>query len=400
MKILTLSSVFPNPQQPFLGLFIKERMKYVGRQERVRVVASVPFSPIDNVARHIKKGFRPAKPCYNLKKIEFNIDHPPFFCFPGLFKSLDGFLYFTSLYLFLKRLKQNYDFDLIDSHFAYPDGVAAALLAARFNIPFTITLRGTELPYSKTPLRKFQMKWALGKASRVICVSKSLGKVAKELSVKSDKIRIIPNGVDTDRFFPIYKQTARSFLKISQDSKVLLTVGALVPRKGFHRVLRILPEIIKRFGNVVYLIVGGSSVEGDFLNELEKRVAEMDLENFVRFEGPVKPEKLASYYSASDLFVLPTSNEGWANVFMESLACGTPVVSTDVGGNSEVICNDGLGTIVPFGDDKSLCQAVIDGLEKEWDTERLIAHAQMRNWHHVAKEVISVFKESIPKEMA
>ncbi|WP_022668848.1 glycosyltransferase [Desulfospira joergensenii] len=397
MKILTLSSVFPNLQQPFLGLFIKERMKHVARNEMVRVVAPVPFSPIDPIARRFKKEFRPAKPCYGLIEPEFKIDHPPFLCFPGTFKPADSVLYFVSLYPFLKKFRRSYDFNLIDAHFAFPDGVAAALLAQAFKVPFTITLRGTELPYSKILSRRFQMKWALQKASQVISVSNSLGKVAQKLGAGSDKIRVIPNGVDTDKFSPVGKLKARSVLMLPEKARILLSVGGLVPRKGFHRVIRILPEIIKKFGNVIYLVVGGASVEGDYSIELKNKVFEKSLEDNVRFIGAVDPGRLSEYYSAADLFVLPTSNEGWANVFMESLACGTPVISTDVGGNREVIYKDELGTIVPFGDDERFCQAVIYGLEKDWDKNLLISHARKRNWNHVSDEVISVFNECLAR---
>ncbi|MFH0731163.1 MAG: glycosyltransferase [Pseudomonadota bacterium] len=395
MRILTLTTVFPNFRQPLLGLFIKERMRHVAARKMVRVVAPVPVSPLDPVARWLKPGFRPATPEYGISEPSFIVDHPPFLCFPGLFKALDGVFYFFSLYYFLKTMKRYYNFDMVDAHFAYPDGVAAALLSKVFNIPFTITLRGTEAAYTKIPSRKKQMQWALHKAARVICVSESLGKVAQQLSTDKQKIRVIPNGVDTNRFSPIEKSAARRFLRLDDDAKVLLTVGGLVERKGFHRVIDILPKIKASFGNVVYLIVGGSSVEGDFSRKLGDMVNKKGLSNVVRFEGAIQPKDLAVYYSAADLFVLPTSNEGWANVFLESLACGTPVITTDVGGNREVIVNSDLGTIVPFGDAMRLETAVTNGLKKEWNPQRLIGYARQRTWDKVAEEVVSVFEEVV-----
>ena len=392
MRILTITSVFPNDSQPFSGLFIRERMKHVANKERVHVVAPVPVSPFDSVVRKLKPGFRPASPAFAIKDSPLTVDHPPFLCFPGLFKQFDGLLYFLSLYSFLRKIKRSFDFQIIDSHFAYPDGVAAYLLSKAFRVPFTVTLRGTEVSHSKISSHRWQIKRLLNRASRIICVSKSLGLLARQLSTEERKIDVIPNGVDSKHFRALDKALTRSHLKIDKDAKVLLTVGGLVERKGFHRVIEILPKIMESNKKIVYLVVGGASVEGDFSVRLREMVREKRLADVVRFEGPVLPENLATYYSAADLFVLPTSNEGWANVFLESLACGTPVVTTDVGGNREVIVDSDLGTIVPFGDAAALEAAVTDGLKKPWNHKKLIDYARQRTWDKVAEEVVSVFE--------
>ena len=141
------------------------------------------------------------------------------------------------------------------------------------------------------------------------------------------------------------------------------------------------------------MIVGGESAEGNFLTELEALVKSLDLEDCVRFEGTQPPNKLPIYYSASDLFVLASSNEGWPNVIVESLACGTPVVATEVGGIKEIISNDTLGFTAPFNDSDALLKAMEKGLEKKWDLKKLEAYAHQRSWHIVADEVVSVFKK-------
>lgn len=394
MRILTLSSVFPNPQQPLLGLFVRERTSYVSARAKVRVVAPVPVSPLDPFARIVKPGFRPARPGAE-KQRELSVDHPPFLCFPSVFKTADGFMYFASLLCRLKRLQKEFPFDLIDAHFAYPDGVAAAFLSRLLGVPFTVTLRGTEVPYSKSPMRRIQMQWVLREAAKVICVSASLAEIARKIGAGEDKIRIIPNGVDTARFRPFDRIAARQKIGLPANATVLLSVGGLVERKGYHRVIEILPRLKQSFKDLVYVIVGGSSVEGDFSRQLDTLVGNLGLQEAVRFEGTRSPDELPLYYSAADLFVLATSNEGWANVFLESMGCGTPVVTTDVGGNSEVVTRDELGTIVPFGDSEALLRAVSEGLSRKWDQEILIEYARGRSWGNVADEVISVFKEVI-----
>lgn len=367
-------------------------MRYVSARAEVRVVAPVPVSPLDPFARMLKPGFRPALPGTE-KQGELTVDHPPFLCFPSVFKTADGFMYFASLLARLKRLRKEFPFDLIDSHFVYPDGVAAAFFSKRLGVPFTVTLRGTEVPYSKSPTRRIQMQWVLRRAARIICVSASLAEIARKLGAGEDKIRVIPNGVDTMRFRPLDRTESRQKLGLSENATVLLSVGGLVERKGYYRIIEIIPKLKRIFKDVVYVIVGGSSAEGDFSVQLSKLVNSLGLGGMVRFEGTKPPDKLPVYYSAADLFVLATSNEGWANVFLESMACGTPVVTTDVGGNREVVSGKKLGTIVPFGDSEALLKAISDALSHKWDRETLAEYASGRSWENVADEVISVFEE-------
>jgi glycosyltransferase involved in cell wall biosynthesis len=397
MKILTLSSVFPNPQQPLLGLFVRERLCYVARRVQVRVVAPVPWSPFDGLARALKPGFRPARPG-GREDHGLLVEHPRFLCFPGLLKGADGWLYYRSLLAPLGRLRREYPFELIDAHFAYPDGLAAALLARRFGVPFTVTLRGTEAPYSRSRTRRPQIEWVLRRASRVISVSRSLACVAEALRCPQEKIHVIPNGVDSLRFQPLGQAQCRRRLGLPERGRVLLSVGGLVERKGFHRVIALLPELRRSFPELVYVIVGGPSVEGDFSGRLRAQVAGLGLDGCVRFEGSQPPDALPGYYSAADVFVLATANEGWANVLLESLACGTPVVTTEVGGNREVVCEGSLGSVVPFGDPEALRAAIEGALGQRWERERLVEYARARDWGLVAQEVVEVFEEMVRRE--
>jgi glycosyltransferase involved in cell wall biosynthesis len=147
-----------------------------------------------------------------------------------------------------------------------------------------------------------------------------------------------------------------------------------------HRVIECLPELKRRFPRLLYLIVGGSGAEGDWGQRLRQQVAALGLEDTVRFLGQVKPERLRVPLSASDVFVLATRNEGWANVFLEAMACGLPVVTTRVGGNAEVVCDAAYGTIVPFGERDALERAMAEALERDWDRSRIVEYARANSW--------------------
>jgi teichuronic acid biosynthesis glycosyltransferase TuaC len=173
---------------------------------------------------------------------------------------------------------------------------------------------------------------------------------------------------------------------------VLISVGGLTERKGFHRVLDCLPVLVKQFPGLQYLIVGAAGPEGDWGERLRRQVAELGLEDTVRFPGFVPPEKLREPLSAADVFVLATRNEGWANVFLEAMACGLPVVATDVGGNREVVCDDALGRIVPFGDHAALCAAISEALSGNWDREAIISHARRNSWDDRVSVLVEEFR--------
>jgi glycosyltransferase involved in cell wall biosynthesis len=387
MKVLVLTTVFPNSKQPALGTFVRERMFRVAKECELKVVAPVPWFPF---ARYLKPNYRPIVPP---KEIQQGIEvyHPRFFSVPGVLKCLDGLFLFLSLLSPLKRIRKDFDFDIIDAHFSYPEGLGAVLLARFFNRPVTITLRGTIVPLSRYFLRRIQIIYALRKATNVFSVSNSLKKKAVSLGIESSKILPIPNGVDTEKFFPLPKDEARQELGLLLDKKIIISVGGLVKRKGFHRVLAVLPEVTEKYKEVLYVIVGGPTVEGDLGSELKKQVKELNLDDHVHFTGPLPYDKVRKWLNAANIFCLATSNEGWANVFFEAMACGKPVVTTRVGGNEELVKSADYGILVDLDDQKQLKNAIIEALEKKWDHRKIIEYAAENNWEEVARKVLQEF---------
>ncbi|PPD05281.1 MAG: glycosyl transferase family 1 [Methylobacter sp.] len=393
-KLLVFSSLFPSSVRPNAGVFIKERMFRVGRQLPVVVVSPVPWFPLQQLIRYWKPNFRPQpEPYAEIDGIE--VYYPKFFSIPGFFKSQDGFFMAASCVLTLLKIRKNCRFDLIDAHFAYPDGYAASLLGRWFKVPVTITLRGTEVTLSKFPGRRQRILAAIKNASRVFAVAESLKLHVTRLGAQAGKIKVIGNGVDTEVFHPVDKLQARQSLGIDEQTKVLISIGGLVERKGFHRVLEILPELLKSYPDLVYLIVGGDSPEGNIRSRLEQQVESLGLTKQVRFLGAKPSYELKTALSAADVFVLATANEGWANVFLEAMACGLPVITTDVGGNREVVCAENLGTIVPFGDTPALLSALNQALQKQWDSVKLINYARLNSWETRVEVLVREFTELV-----
>jgi len=391
-SLVVFTTLFPNENQPGAGLFIRERMFRVGQHLRLVVVAPVPWFPFQSLIRRFWPHFRPPAPREEVQD-GFEVYHPRFLSFPGVFKSLDGLFLALGALPTMLRIRKHFDFDLIDSHFAYPDGYAATLLGKWLHKSVTITLRGTEIPLSKRKIRRKLILKALDRARLVFSVSGSLKQHAVSLGAEADKIRVVGNGVDTRRFHPIPKEAARAQLGIPVDAQVLVSVGGLVERKGFHRVIEVLPNLRVRFPGLKYIAVGGSNPEGDWSERLKQQVRDDDLEDVVMFLGPKPPDELSIPLSASDVFVLATRNEGWANVFLEAMACGLPVVTTRVGGNAEVVDHADLGTIVPFGDVQALESALAEALTTPWDRTRIIGYAEANSWDQRVSVLLKAFAE-------
>ena len=376
-KILVFSSLFPSQIRPNAGVFIRERMFRVHQEIPIIVVSPVPWFPFQGLLRYWRPHFRPQPCCYEEQQ-GIQVYFPRFFSIPGLLKSYDGFfMALGSLSTLIKLRKQ---FNIIDAHFAYPDGYAETLLGRWLKVPVTITLRGTEVPLSKLPGRKERMLTALKNTSRIFSVSDSLKQHVVSLGVESEKIRVVGNGIDLLKFFPLDRDIVRAELNIAEDAKVLISVGALVDRKGFHRVIALLPTLVQQYPKLLYLIVGGDSPEGNIKSRLQEQVKTLKLEDHVRFLGAYPSEQLKQPLSAADVFVLATANEGWANVFLEAMACGLPVITTDVGGNKEVVNSLELGIVVPFADPEALFSALILALEKDWQASEIIRYAQQNSW--------------------
>jgi len=376
-KLLVFSSLFPSQKRPNAGVFIRERMFRVNQEIPIIVVSPVPWFPCQGLVRYWRPHFRPQPSRYEEQQ-GIQVYFPRFFSIPGLFKSYDGFfMALGSLPTLFKLRKQ---FNIIDAHFAYPDGYAATWLGRWLNVPVTITLRGTEVPLSKLSGRKEKLLKALQYASRIFSVSDSLKQLVVSLGADNDKIRVIGNGIDVIKFYPLDKSDARAELNIANDAKVLISVGALVDRKGFHRVIELLPALVKQYPNLIYLIVGGDSPEGNIYSRLQQQVKSLSLEDHVRFLGAYPSDQLKLPLSSADVFVLATANEGWANVFLEAMACGLPVITTDVGGNKEVVNSPELGTVVAFGEPEALLSALLQALEKDWQSSVIINYAQQNSW--------------------
>ena len=392
MRVLVLSSTFPSSSQPTRGVFVRERIRRLSKRCEVVVVAPVPWFPLNRWIRRERATVSAVEHQEGL-----TVYHPRFFSVPRYAKFLDGAFYYLSLLAFTRRLRRTFPFEVIDAHFAFPDGLAATLLAKTFSCPVVVTLRGTIVRLSGYRLHRPQLRWVLRRADRVTAVSESLAGVAVGLGLPRERVRVIPNGVDTRTFMPMDRVQARRLAGLPDNRKILLTVAGIYEGKGQHSVVEILPALREKYPDLLYVMVGNSRPGEQYRRRLTEAIWRLGLKDHVLVAGPRPHADLARWFSAADVSVLATQSEGWPNVLLESLACGTPAVATRVGGTSEIVRDGQDGILVPFGDAPALGRALDRALDTPWDRTALVKRARAFDWTDSVESALDELNQALKR---
>jgi teichuronic acid biosynthesis glycosyltransferase TuaC len=377
MRVLLFSTVFPNAAQPHHGLFVRERMRGLPADVEVRVVAPTPWFPF---VSGLRPGLRPRVPREEVQD-GVPVLHPRFLSFPGILKCLDGLLLFLCTLPALLKLRREFPFEVIDAHFVYPEGTAAALAGLVLRVPVVITLRGMLPLLAPFRLRRPQLRFALRRAARIVAVSESLRRDATALGIPAERVRVIGNGVDPALFHPQDRTESRRALGLAKYGPLLVSVGTLAPRKGFHLVMEAMAKLRKSWPSLRLAIVGGHGTEGAMGDELRALASRLGIAERVIFAGPRHGEELVRWYAAADLFVLASAHEGCPNVVLEALACGTPVVATPVGDVPELVPPE-VGLLVERDAD-AIAAGLDAALKRAWDRDAIAARLSGRSWRVV-----------------
>jgi glycosyltransferase involved in cell wall biosynthesis len=343
LKVLTFSTLFPSSVRPSHGIFVETRLRELLKSGRIesRVVAPVPWFPSSDSrwGEYAKFAATPAREQRN----GIDVLHPRYLLLPKVgMTSAPLTLALGAKAAVQKLIDEGFDFDLIDAHYYYPDGVAAALLAKWFDKPLTITARGTDLNLiPQYPLPRRMIEWAARRAAGSIGVCAALMDVLRGWGHDPAKLHTLRNGVDLDRFRPLPQGQMRAELGVGGEP-LLLSVGHLIERKGHHIAIEALAELAQARPGVRLVIIG----EGEERAALTALAARLGVADKVRLTGSLPNTELLKWYSAADVLLLCSSREGWANVLLESMACGTPVVATDIWGTPEVVAAPEAGRLV------------------------------------------------------
>lgn len=384
MKILTFSTLYPNAVKPGHGIFVETRLRHLVASGQVdsRVVAPVPWFP----SAHPRFGKWAQYAAVPRTEIRFGVKvaHPRYPVLPKIGMTVSPLLLANAVKPAVGRLiDEGFDFDLIDAHYFYPDGVAAAMLAKYFNKPLVITARGSDItlfPQYRLPRKLIQ--WAARRADGIITVCNALRDEVLTLGVEPSRVTSLRNGVDLDLFQPVDRAEVRARLGIN--GFTLLAVGHLVPVKAQELAIAALTRMPD-----VRLFIAGNGPNREMLNQLARTEGVADR---VTMLGALPQAALRDYYGAADALVLPSVREGWANVLLEAMACGTPVVASRVWGTPEVVAAPEAGRLMEQRTAQGLADAVAALRADYPDRAATRRYAERFSWDHTTAGQLQLFR--------
>ena len=350
-----------------------------------RVIAPVPWFPAwaPNFARYAAFAATPQGEIRH----GVVVDHPRYLQIPKFGTTSAPALMYLGSVASVERLRaEGFDFDVIDAHYFYPDGIAAVLLGARFDRPVIITGRGTDLNLlPRYPLARRMIVWAAHRAAALIVVCNALKQVLIDLGVPGERVVVLRNGVDLETFRPCDRNVARA--KLGFQFPTLLSVGHLVRRKGVDLTIRSLAALPG-----FRLAVVGDGPEDRALRRLAQVSGVADR---IDWFGAVDHRALRPIYSAADALVLASDREGWANVLLEAMACGTPVVATDVWGTREIVTEPAAGMLVAERSPEAIASAVRSLFNRMPSSQATRAFAERFSWQSTTIGQMEIFERVV-----
>ncbi|MGN8158601.1 glycosyltransferase family 4 protein [Salinisphaera sp. RV14] len=330
IRVALVTTLYPNAEQPHHGVFVEERLRALVATGAidVRVIAPVPwfFSSHPRFGGYARLAAVPRQEVRH----GIQIEHPRYVVIPKIGMTVAPYTLSLTIGRALSRLRRDgFDFDLIDAHYVYPDGVAAVMAGSRFRRPVVITARGTDINViASMPGPWRQIRRAVDGAGALIAVSRALGDcMADTLGIDRQRIAALRNGVDLLRFRPGDRAALRHSLGLS--GQVWLCVGRLTESKGMHIAIDALAEI----PDAMLLLIG----QGEDEAALKAQAERLGVAPRVRFVGAVRHDDLPGYFAAADVLMHAADREGMPNVLLEALACGCPIIATPVGGIPEIM---------------------------------------------------------------
>lgn len=358
-----------------------------------RVYVLVRYKPYSMLANHFPLEFLKRysdQYCLDLSNLPSNVEviksNVWYVPWGNSFRNL-GDKHFKSVIQIIKDYQIH--FDLIHAHFLYSSGYVGVRLKDIFDVPLVVTGHGYdvyELPHRDKNWRNI-IKTVLEKADEITTVSQS----NKEMLVALGRnhVSIIRNGYDPKRFFPRNMSSARSMLGIPPNQKVIVSIGNLVKVKGHQYLIDAINLIVKQSSNVVCYIVGG----GALMPMLKTQIMKFGLSKHVFLVGAKPHSEIPLWLNSADCFVLPSLNESMGTVLVEALACGIPVVASDVGGVKEIICDENIGYLCQPMDAENLSESIRSALQKKWDREQIVEYSQPYSLDSIVTTTISMYQK-------
>ncbi len=387
MNVLVLSHMYPDNHNPQFGIFIRREVEALTKYCRLNVVSPRPWIPGNG--RYVPAG--------NTK--DYKVYYPFYFPLPGaLFNPLKGWWFFLFMVRTVLCIRKKFTFDIIHAHRVYPDGFAAVLLGKLMKKPVVISARGSDINVLACNfiIRRL-IKYAFIHAQKIITVSKTLAEKIVATGIPEEKVYLMPKGVDTEMFYPQDRQKMRNMLSIPQDKVVVLYMGNLVAVKNPLAVVEAAVALTLQERESLHFIMVG---DGGLRKRIEQIIKEKGLVDSFSLIGRVDPSQVGYWMNAADVLVLPSLNEGMPNVLYEAMACGLPVIASNVGGVPEIIEEGITGFLVDVSDLQELKNRILTCAKDRPLRERIGRNSRMYiekrklNWDENAKKIVMVYQKA------
>jgi glycosyltransferase involved in cell wall biosynthesis len=389
VRILTFTTLYPNLLQPQHGIFVETRLRKLVASGDVsaRVVAPCPWFPFAS-ARFGRYAVFARMPREETRH-GLQVEHPRYPVIPRVGMSAAPLALCAAVLPVLRRqVRDGHDFDLIDAHYFYPDGVGAVLLGRALDRPVSVTARGSDLNViAQHAVPRSWIRWAAQNADGLVAVSGGLKRRLVELGVGADRVRVLRNGVDLALFRPHDREAARGTFGFMRPS--LLAVGNLVALKRHS----LMVEALTRLPEAELVIVG----EGPERDNIEMLVRERKVADRVRLLGRMPQDRLPEIYSAADLLLLVSTHEGWPNVLLESMACGTPVVVSPMDSIADIVGASEAGRILADDTPSGLASVIRELLLSPPSRAATRLYAEQFDWQSTTEGQIALFHEILER---
>ena len=334
LRVLSIATLFPDAARPNFGLFVEKSLRALAAEPGIdlTIVAPVGLPPFPLSLHRRYRALRDLPPAEQRNGL--TVLRPRFTLIPRYGARFNP----AQVARAVLTAVHDRPFDVVDAQFFYPDGPAAMRVADALGLPFSVKARGADIShFGHDPATRSQVIEAGAKAAGLLAVSDAMRCDMAAIGIDPAKVAVHYTGIDTARFHPGDRAAARAALGMG-GAPAILTVGALIARKGQALVIDALPAL----PGIHYWIAGAGEEEARY----RARARDLGVEPRVHFLGSVANADLPQLYRAADVVVMPSVSEGLANAWVEALACGTPIVISDAGGAAELVTSPVAGRIV------------------------------------------------------
>ncbi len=381
LKIAVVSRYFPSSAEPWQGRSAYQTLRMLARESDVRVFYPNPSYP---------SLFKPRIRSYDKLEAskdapDVNADYYNYSALPVVSRPLNGWM---AARVLLPHIR-NFAPDLIFGYFLYPEGYAALQIGRALSVPVAAVSIGSDINGIGDPISAMHTRAVLREADFLIMVSGDLRKKAMAMGASPEKIRTIVNGCDTAVFRAGDRLAARQKLCIDPTAEAIVYIGRMDVKKGLFELVEAAASLRPERTNMHVYLVG----EGPDRPVIQGAIDASNASGYIHSLPACSFDDVAIWMAAADLVTLPSYMEGCPNVVLEALACGRPVVATNVGGIPEIM-SDGCGCLVPARKPAELARALASVLDRSWDAAAISAQSS-RSWSTVAAELLVLFESLV-----